>query len=269
MKEKKIIKKSPSSEIYSREYFMSDRCDGYNDFIKNKGLSYIKKKQLKLIAPKEGDRILDIGCGRSEVLYHCAKQGATVFGLDYSKDALDISKTTLDGIKKTYLCCSCASPMPFKPEQFDKILVGDVIEHLTPEESEKCVEEIGKILKKGGYVLIHTSPNVYFKKIIFPLLEFLFGLIGRSDSLNDIRLHIAQDNVHINEYSPFRFKKLIKSSGLESKVWIDKDILREGESRFTQGIAKSPLLKFISKVLALRPFIYLFSNDFWAIGKKK
>src|SRR3989338_9315460 len=98
--------KTPSSEVYSKEYFLSDRCDGYKEFLNNKSLSYIKKKQLKLLNPKEGDRILDIGCGRSEVLYHCAKQGAAVFGLDYSKDALEISKTTLDGINKAYLCCS-------------------------------------------------------------------------------------------------------------------------------------------------------------------
>ena len=184
-------------------------------------------------------------------------------------DALEISKETLKDEKGSFLCCSYASPMPFKPEQFDKILIGDVIEHLTPEESEKCVEEIGKILKKGGYVLIHTSPNVYFKKIVFPFLEFLFGLIGRSDSLNDIRLHIAQDNVHINEYSPFRFKRLVKSSGLKFNVWLDKDILREGESRFTQDFAKFSFIRLISKILALRPFIYIFSNDLWAKGVKE
>jgi len=268
-KAKKIMTKTPSSKIYSKEYFLSDCCDGYKEFLNNKSLSYIKKKQLKLLNPKEGDRILDIGCGRSEVLYHCAKNGAIVFGIDYSKDALEISRETLRGEKRAYLCCSCASPMPFKAEKFDKILIGDVIEHLTPEETENCITELSRILKKGGFVLIHTSPNAYFKKFIFPTLKFFFALIGKSNLLKEIHTHILMDKVHINEYSPFRFKRLVKSSGLKFNVWLDKDLLREGESRFTQELAKSPFIKLVSRILALKPFIYIFSNDLWAKGIKE
>ena len=260
--------KTPSSEVYSKEYFLSDRCDGYKEFLNNKSLSYIKKKQLKILSPKEGEMILDIGCGRGEVLYNCEEKGAVVFGIDYSKDALEISKETLSNVKKSCLCCSLASPIPFKSDMFDKILIGDVIEHLTPEDTENCIKEISRILKKDGFVLIHTSPNIYFKKIVLPLMEYFLGIIGKKNLLGEISRHIAQDNVHINEYNPFRFKKLVKSSTLRFNMWLDKDILREGESRFTQEFVKSPFTRLISKVLSMKPFIYIFSNDFWAKGIK-
>ncbi len=263
------MKKAPSSEVYSKEYFLSDRCDGYKEFLNNKDLSYIKKKQLKLLAPQKGDMILDIGCGRGEVLYHCAKNQAVVFGIDYSKDALKISRTTLEEAGKAYLCCSLASPLPFKSEIFDKIIIGDVIEHLTPEDTENCIMELSRILKKNGFALVHTSPNVYFRKIVLPILEFVLGIIGRKNLLDEMRQHLAKDKVHINEYSPFRFKKLLSNSDIKFTIWLDRDILREGESRFTSELAKSPLIRFISKILSKKPFIYFFSNDFWAKGVKE
>ena len=44
----------------------------------------------------DGDSVLDIGCGRGDLMIALAHKGANVTGIDYSKDALEIAKKAID-----------------------------------------------------------------------------------------------------------------------------------------------------------------------------
>src|SRR5688500_20400679 len=65
------------SEIYDRDYFLSDRCEGYDRFAEDRGLSPLKRKELELLDVRSGQSVLDAGCGRGEVLLACAERGAS------------------------------------------------------------------------------------------------------------------------------------------------------------------------------------------------
>jgi trans-aconitate 2-methyltransferase len=43
---------------------------------------------LELLAPRSGERILDLGCGTGQLTAEIARSGAVVTGLDYSPDML-------------------------------------------------------------------------------------------------------------------------------------------------------------------------------------
>lgn len=61
-----------SSDIYDRDYFLSDKCEGWDRFREDRGLSPIKRRLAAALAPGPGVRVLDAGCGRGEVLLACA-----------------------------------------------------------------------------------------------------------------------------------------------------------------------------------------------------
>src|SRR5574340_793058 len=88
----------PSSE-YSADYYYS-ACGGYREFNNHKGVVVPKRFQIPLLLAglKPGDKILDVGCGRGEILYQSAKAGALAYGFDYSIAALKISSENLINI---------------------------------------------------------------------------------------------------------------------------------------------------------------------------
>jgi hypothetical protein len=52
---------------YTRDYFLSDRCEGFREFRVERRLSHVKSRLVSRIAPQSGERVLEIGCGRGEV----------------------------------------------------------------------------------------------------------------------------------------------------------------------------------------------------------
>jgi len=62
-------------------------------FIRNQGRNLRPRIRtcLNLARLKPGMRVLDIGCGRGEIVLHCGRLGIDAYGVDYSKQALEIA----------------------------------------------------------------------------------------------------------------------------------------------------------------------------------
>ena len=67
---------SVPAEAYTKEYYKSC-CQGYEEFKLSKGelLPLRLSIPLKLAQIKAGMRVVDIGCGRGEIVIHCARLG--------------------------------------------------------------------------------------------------------------------------------------------------------------------------------------------------
>ena len=93
----------------------------------------------------DGDNVLDIGCGRGDLMIALAHEGANVTGIDYSKDALEIAKKAIDKQptelkEKIRTKHSNAACLDFPDKTFDFIFMTDLVEHLYPKELKKCFE---------------------------------------------------------------------------------------------------------------------------------
>lgn len=249
-------------ELYPQSYFLSDKCEGFDDFKKGKGLSYVKKKEAEMLNPKNGEFILDVGCGRGELLYYCAQRGSRVVGIEYSSDALKLAKETLD--KKGHLVKAKAGKLPFGDGLFNKVIMADVLEHLTAKEAADSLKELARVCCKGGVVLVHTSPNLNFVRIS-GLLRLFLVLMGKAKVAGELGRKLKDaEGRHINIQSPFNLKRLVKKIDAQAQVWIDSDILRSGNSKFTQSINNSKMNKFVMRIQNLKIVNYLLGNDLWA-----
>ena len=92
-------------------------------------------------------RILDLGCFKG-ILVDKLK--------DFSTVGLDV--TTAGLMKPGRYVLGIGEQLPFKDDSFDCVAMTEVIEHIL--EPERIFEELRRVLKDGGYLLI-THPNKY------------------------------------------------------------------------------------------------------------
>ena len=159
--------------IYDTNYYLYDN-EGCHEY--RKGLDeniHPKFKQaLELAQPKKGDSILDIGCGRGELLYYCAKRGANGLGLDYSQAAIDIAQLTIRMLPKELQPLVKADVGDVSDydliQKYDTIFMLEVFEHMNDEQLQRTFRKFKEILKDGGRIII-TTPNFYYEKYLQPL----------------------------------------------------------------------------------------------------
>jgi SAM-dependent methyltransferase len=97
-------------------------------------------------------RILDAGCGTGLNLSWLKRYdtGATVFGLDYSPEALRYSRFRGESL----LTQGSVAALPFPNNSFDLIISLEVLDWFSPEEAGRPFGELTRVLKEGGLLLV-------------------------------------------------------------------------------------------------------------------
>lgn len=252
-------------KFYGREeYFLSDRVEGYDEY-KSGSVSHLKKVEIDLLELSPGERFLDIGCGRGEVASYALNLTDYVTAIDISEPAVKLAHRLCSG--RANIIRSFASELPFVDNSFDKILIGDIIEHLTYNDSCKLLSEIRRILRPDGTLLVHTSPNANFMKMVYPL-AYLAVKILRPRMAEEIKGQVAESKLdHLNEYSPGRLLKQCNETGFRCSFRWTMGLLRDSQNRLTAGMSDSCLFRMIdrlSKLPVLRNFLV---NDLFLICK--
>src|SRR3989338_7393601 len=102
---------------------------------------------------KEGEIVLDLGCGAGLDIYFYAKavgEKGKVYGLDISEDMVNKAKANMEtvGIKNVEIECGQSDNLHFKDNFFD-VVASNGIYNLSPDK-EKVMREVFRVLKPGG-----------------------------------------------------------------------------------------------------------------------
>jgi len=127
---------------------------------------------------KEGDGILDIGCGNGRLLELLEGKTIGYIGIDNSEELIEIAKRRYP--TKKFLIASTLN-LPFPNDYFDKVFLIAVLHNIPSKELRfKTLQEARRVLKPEG-LLILTVWNIWRKETIILILEQLFlKLIGKS-----------------------------------------------------------------------------------------
>ncbi len=198
---------------------------------------------LKYLAPREGERILDLGCGVGTFAFHCAKNGAVCAAVDYSQESLEMAKKLIARFglenKVEFKCCDISNGLPFADGAFNKIISADFVEHIDYSQKLKMISELYRLLAPEGKAIIFT-PNL-LRELLGAFKSKLTGMLG--GAAEETRLHFGLT-------SRFSFEKMLRRNGFNYKlVFLDVD---------RPALTKIPLLK---EVLSL--------NLLWVVEKKK
>jgi SAM-dependent methyltransferase len=133
---------------------------------------------------KEGEVVLDLGCGAGLDLYFYAKsvgESGTVYGLDISTEMIDKAKTNIEsvGLRNVKFVRGSSDKLPFEDDFFD-IVASNGIYNLSPDK-EKVLKEVYRVLKPGGRTVF--SEIVLKDKLSDDVrnnIDDLFRCIGRA-----------------------------------------------------------------------------------------
>jgi len=215
-------------ERYDEAYFLSS-CEGYTEFVASEG-AHLSRRLSEAFAVAEvgrGMRVLDVGCGRGEILRHCAGLGARACGVDYAPVAARMARRLADVEEErrdavgVYL--ADAKRLPFPPASFDRVLMFDLVEHLHPWELDRALAEARRVLRPDGRLIIHTAPNVWYDRYAYSLVRLVRGLMGQGTKYpRDPRAIIpANLDVHVNEQSALSLWWVLRRAGFRAQVWLD------------------------------------------------
>ena len=139
---------------------------------------------IRILNVPKGSLFLDVGCGSCTHSIRLAKRGFYIHAIDISNIILETAKRQIrafDLQEKIKLQRANLLSLPFEDQTFDYILCWGVLMHIP--DIEKAISELGRVLKKGGKIIISEANMNSFQSIILRTLK----LILRKEKANVIK----------------------------------------------------------------------------------
>ena len=116
---------------------------------------FLKKEEHYLL---ENKTILDLGAGTGRNSNYLAKMGNQVIAFEVSKKALEIAKQRAreDGVQVDYRLADIGEPYDIKNESIDLVLDVTSSNSLDEKGREIYLKEVGRVLKKDGYLFVRA-----------------------------------------------------------------------------------------------------------------
>ena len=184
-------------------------------FIKEKLIYYFRLNP-KAQEPLKKINILDIGCGGGLVCEPLKRLGATVTGIDASKNNIEVAKFHAKemNLNINYIKCSPEN-LKFK-NKFNVILNMEVVEHVS--NVDLFIQNCSAIIEKNGIMFVATI-NKNLKSYLYAILGAEYMLrwlpIGTHDwekflAPQDLEIIAIRNNFTMDEIVGMKFNLLSK-----------------------------------------------------------
>lgn len=264
------------STLYTEEYFLT-ACEGYDEFLASEG-QHLSRRLRDAFAVAEvvpGMRVLDVGCGRGEILRHCMSLGIEAYGIDYAEVAAQMTREVIRAEQAAALddaqrptaagvCRSDAKYLPFPAAHFDRVLMFDVVEHLHPWELAAALRETRRVLKPNGRLIVHTAPNRWYDAYAYPWVRRVRNLMGQGAHYPKDPRAITPVNqeVHVNEQDMLSMRRAMKETGFRDiRVWLDSPPQNRQEN------AAMATLRRVA--FDVPPFRWFFERELFAVAQNQ
>jgi SAM-dependent methyltransferase len=149
---------------------------------------------------KQGETILDIGCGRAIDGLEMAKRGAVVIGLEPSKVMMVHARSHIGGNGAgVSLVCGVGEYLPLGAKSVDKVLCKGALDHFP--DPAMVMRQMGAVLKPGGKAIIAIAN---FESLGFRLGKRMYQFrraIGFKDGRGRMPWEIPPDHTYKFDYS--------------------------------------------------------------------
>lgn len=130
------------------------KCESGNDAFDN---------ALKWLT-KDADTVLDFGCGNGIILFWCALYGTRKhIGIDLSGQAIENAECAsrkLSSGEFVFIQGSLEKLKRIQDNSMDAVILSNIVDNLYPDDAVYLLEEVRRILKAGGRVLVKLNPYI-------------------------------------------------------------------------------------------------------------
>jgi len=182
----------------SRKYSKKFSSGSLEKFVRNK-----KLKCIELLDPKEGEHILDAGCGVGIDCLTIKKFGAIPFGIDFSEKMVqEANNKGVDAV--------VADLEDFNLDRkFDKILSIGALEFC--KDQSKVLSNLRAHLKNEGYMVL-LVPRVALINILYFLYHLKHGILIKLFRLKEFNGIVQKNGLKIDESYKFSNSYIVKVS---------------------------------------------------------
>jgi ubiquinone/menaquinone biosynthesis C-methylase UbiE len=194
---------------------------------------------------KSGQYVLNIGIGSGALERLAIERDVIIHSLDPSEQAIDRLRQTLNMNDRARV--GYAQNIPFRDETFDIVVMSEVLEHLDNETLAKALQEVSRVLKKGGK-LIATTPykeDLSQSQVVCPKCGFVFHRVGHVQSFDKKRIRAL-----LNEYG-YAIERIWNDTfidwrrgGIRNFI---KSVIRKMLARIGEGIADPHIIVIAKK----------------------
>jgi 2-polyprenyl-3-methyl-5-hydroxy-6-metoxy-1,4-benzoquinol methylase len=176
-------------------------------------------------------KVLDIGCGNGSNSLPVASLGHYLLGIDISSESVEYANDRNPFPNARFMIHNLMEhPLS---EKFDLIICSEVLEHLP--DPRPMIRAMAEVLEAGGLVVI-TVPNGYGPREVLgrlenrlkrshfwkPFVEVFRQMFRMSSAEEKCRMHTSNpDQDHVQKFTPWQLKHLIKESGLRVTEWVN------------------------------------------------
>jgi 2-polyprenyl-6-hydroxyphenyl methylase/3-demethylubiquinone-9 3-methyltransferase len=158
------------------------------------------RKRYLLGRVRDGERVLDVGCGEGRFTAELARAGARVVGVDVAEEPLRRARARDPELDLRLV--DLAGGWELEDASFDAVWAGEVIEHVA--DTAAWLSEVRRVLRSGGTLLLSTPAHGRLARARLALSEQAFAE------------HFDPTGDHLRFYSRGTLTALIDRFGFES-----------------------------------------------------
>ena len=151
---------------FDKEFFDGDRNHGYGGYYYNDRFwTDVIKDFINYYGLKNGDKILDVGCGKGFMLYDFKKANPKLIveGIDISDYAIEKSKSEV----KEFLKVGDAKNLNYKDNSFDLVISITTVHNLNLIECKQAIMEIERVSRKHKFLTVDAYSNEQEKELMY------------------------------------------------------------------------------------------------------
>lgn len=185
---------------FTKANYQRFRWQTENKCIKQQEQALLEDVRLEVKSPEY--KILEIGCGEGANLINL--HGLLGDGYSSQLYGLDLyNNQCWQGLRRRYnfnFLCGNGNNLPFKSRVFDIVFFKDVLHHLRAQEESIFLQELSRVVKTNGkIILIEANGENFIMK--------LFSLVDRTEQrLRDISIRYIKDL--LSTFSNLKIEKL-------------------------------------------------------------